>query len=89
MRARELVKLVLLSKNIRKQVQFSVSFKSAQSKYLEGRNYGDSIGEEEEGEEEEIEEIEYNETISPQTEERIKIEQSYSPELKRSAIDTI
>ena len=42
----------------------------------------------EEGEEEEIEEIEENETQSPFTEERVRIEQSQSPDLKMSAADS-
>lgn len=52
--ARDIIKLVGLSKPIRKQIVQGVSFNVAQSKYLEGKEY--IIVEEEEGEEEEIDE---------------------------------
>jgi hypothetical protein len=49
-----MIKLVGLSKPIRKQIVQGVSFNVAQSKYLEGKEY--IVVEEEEGEEEEIDE---------------------------------
>ena len=69
-----------------------VSYKVAQSKYLEGTEYI-VVEEEEEGEEEEIEEyqddVEEDRTFSPTTEEQLRIEQSSSPSLKMSTQDPI
>ena len=67
-----------------------VSFKVAQSNYLEGTEY--IVVEEEEGEEEEIEEYQdglEDRTFSPTVEEQLRIEQSTSPGLQVSANDPI